>query len=82
MAEQIESDVDIDENRAKSAAKETGTDPVLIASGVSILLSLYLFYIKGNKRQGIFVGHWAPTFLALASYVKQKDALDEAKRAV
>lgn len=82
MAEQIDSDVDVDENRAKSAAKKTGGDPVLLASGVSILLSLYLFYVKGNKQQGIFVGHWAPTFLALASYFKQKDALDEAKRAV
>ena len=82
MAEQSRSDTDIDESRAKSAAKGTASDPILLASGVSILLSLYLFYVKGNEQQGIFVGHWAPTFLALASYTKQTDALEEAKRAV
>lgn len=71
MSEGMQSDVD--EGQAQSAATDVASDPVLLASGVSILLSLYLFYVRGNKLQGVFVGHWAPTFLAIGSYLRQED---------
>lgn len=82
MAEEIRSDVNVNEEQAKSATKKTAGDPALLAAGGSVLLSLALYYLKGNKQQGIFVGLWAPTFLAFASYFKQKEAAEEAKRAV
>lgn len=41
----------------------------LIASYVSIGISLAL-YLMGKKKDSIFVGHWAPTFLLLGLYRK------------
>jgi len=82
MAEQIGSDVDVDDRQAKSAAKSAGTDPAMLAAIGSVLLSLYIYYVSGNRQQGIFVGLWAPTFLAFASYLTQKDIDDQVSRAV
>lgn len=48
-------------------------DPVATLAAGSVLLSWYQFYVKGNTESGIFVGLWAPTLLAAASYVQQKD---------
>ncbi|RDI73043.1 hypothetical protein DWB78_06705 [Halopelagius longus] len=48
-------------------------DPVATLAAGSVLLSWYQFYVKGDKESGIFVGLWAPTLLAAASYVQQKD---------
>lgn len=73
---------EIDEGQAKTAAKQTGRDPVLLAALTSVVLSLYLNYIRGNQQQAVFVGLWPPTFLAFASYFKQKDAADKLDRAV
>ncbi len=41
----------------------------LIASYVSIGTAMILFFM-GKKKEGIFVGHWAPTFLLLGLYRK------------
>ena len=38
----------------------------LIASMLSVLGSLYLYFVTGDENLGIFVGLWAPT-LILAS---------------
>lgn len=79
MAEEIRSDVD--EQQAGSAAKSAGKDPGMLAALGSVLLSLYLYYVEGNKLQGIFVGLWAPTFLAFANYLRRRDVDDRLDRA-
>jgi len=47
-------------------------DPIAIAAIASVFLSLFTFYVRKNKQQGIFMGLWAPTLLALASYVQRR----------
>jgi hypothetical protein len=81
MAEGTQSDVDVDQGLAKSAASDAGTDPAILAAGASVALALYVYYVKGDKQQGIFVGHWAPTILAFAGYLRQKGIDDQIDRA-
>lgn len=42
--------------------------PILIAAGLSFLLSVYLWFL-GYKEEGIFVGLWVPTILSLGAFV-------------
>lgn len=42
--------------------------PVLIAAGLSFLLSVSLWF-AGFKEEGIFVGLWVPTILSLGAFV-------------
>jgi len=35
----------------------------LVASMLSIVGSLYLYFVLDNEMQGIFVGLWAPTLI-------------------
>ncbi|SFF86878.1 hypothetical protein SAMN04488063_0589 [Halopelagius inordinatus] len=60
------------EEIAEEAPMSAG-DPIATLAAGSVLLSWYQFYVKGNKESGIFVGLWAPTLLAAANYVQQKD---------
>lgn len=60
---------------------ETGADTALIASVVSVGLSLYAFFGRGDRELGIFVGLWAPTILTLSNHFKQRD-LERQLRAV
>jgi len=39
----------------------------LVAAGLSLLLSVYLWFVVGNKEQGTFVGLWVPSILALGA---------------
>jgi len=55
-------------------------DPVATAAVASVLFSWYNFYIRGEKQTGIFVGLWAPTLLAAASYLQQKDIIQKFKK--
>jgi len=55
-------------------------DPVATAAVGSVLLSWYQFYVKEDKESGIFIGLWAPTMLAAASYLQQKDIVTKLKR--
>ena len=48
------------------------SDTAVLAAGASVLFALYEFYIRGNKDRGIFVGHWAPTILAFATYLRNR----------
>jgi hypothetical protein len=41
---------------------------ILIAVAMSFFLSVYLWF-SGSKEQGIFVGLWVPSILALGTYV-------------
>ncbi|QCJ48445.1 hypothetical protein [Haloprofundus halophilus] len=63
-------------------AQESGADVALIASALSVALSWYQFYIRGNKTRGIFIGLWPPTFLAFASYMRQKGMADRLENSV
>jgi len=53
-------------------AAETGTDFALFASVVSVAMSLYAFFGRGDRELGIFIGLWAPTILTLANHFKQR----------
>ena len=56
----------------KDASKTT--DQIVLASSVaSIALSLYL-YNSGKRETGIFVGLWAPTILAVGTFLKASAA--------
>ena len=64
-----------------AVAERTSTDPAVAASAGSVVLSLYQYFVRGNKEAGIFIGLWAPTILAFASYARQtriSKALDRA----
>jgi hypothetical protein len=55
-------------------------DPVATAAAGSVLLAWYQFYVRDDKESGIFIGLWAPTMLAAASYLQQKDIVRKFKR--
>ncbi len=70
MLAMADQDMDTDE-KASTAA--------LSAAGLSILYSLYLFYVRGERSKGIFVGLWAPTILTIASYVEETNLTEKAQ---
>lgn len=45
---------------------------ILFAAFVSFLLSVALFF-GGNENQGIFVGLWVPSILALGGLLVRRD---------
>lgn len=53
------------------AAEETGTNPWIMASAGSVVLSWFFFFVAKRREAGLFVGLWAPTILAFASYFRQ-----------
>jgi len=67
------------EKMAESTPMSAG-DPVVGAAVLSVFYSWYRFYVKGEKESGIFVGLWAPTLLAAAGYMQQKDIVRKFKR--
>lgn len=60
----------------------TAGDPVATAAAGSVVLAWYQYYVKGDRQSGIFVGLWAPTLLAAASYLQQKQIVQKFKRGV
>lgn len=58
----------------------TAGDPVATAAVASVLYSWYNFYVKGDKEAAMFTGLWAPTLLAAASYLQQKNIVQKFKR--
>ena len=43
----------------------------LIASMLSVVGSLYLYFIGNNEMLGIFVGLWAPTLILATKEIEQ-----------
>lgn len=52
-------------------AERAGMNPAVMASAASVFLSWYLFFVRGDRNRGIFVGLWPPTILAFTSYFEQ-----------
>lgn len=52
--------------------EEVGADIALFGAAGSVLLAWYLFYGRGKRDHGLFVGLWPPTILAFASYLRGK----------
>ena len=85
LFEQQQSDVMDDETKSKGKNVADSTpasagDPVAVAAAASVLYSWYNYYIEGDKQRGIFVGLWAPTLLAAASYLQQKDLVRKVRQ--
>ena len=54
---------------ARTATREAGSRLLLfVAAGLSFVLSVSLWF-AGNELQGIFVGLWVPSILALGAIV-------------
>ena len=64
------------ERDVSGQAAEEVTDqamgPAVLASAASVGLSLYYYFVKGDRQLGAFVGLWPPTILAFASYFNQR----------
>ena len=69
------------QQEAMEATAETGTDPAVIASAASVVLSWYYFFVRGDREMGLFVGLWPPTIMAFASYFNQTRMSDMLQRA-
>ena len=41
-----------------------------VASMLSVLGSLYIYFVTGDKELGIFVGLWAPTLILAAKEIE------------
>jgi len=78
--DQPEADVKESAERMAERTPMSAGDPVATAAAGSVLYAWYKFYIKGDREGGIFVGLWAPTLLAAASYLQQKDIVRKVKR--
>ncbi|WP_254534636.1 hypothetical protein [Halomarina litorea] len=51
-------------------SEEYGADIALLGAAGSVLLAWFLFYGRGRREHGLFVGLWPPTILAFASYLR------------
>lgn len=51
---------------------EQAMGPAFVASAASVGLSLYYFFLRGERQLGAFIGLWPPTILAFASYFNQR----------
>jgi hypothetical protein len=62
------------------AAEQTGSDPWVLASAGSVVLSWFLYFVAKRREAGLFVGLWAPTIVAFASYFRQTRMHDAMQR--
>tara|TARA_B110000503_G_scaffold40474_1_gene66472 strand:- start:9115 stop:9294 length:180 start_codon:yes stop_codon:yes gene_type:complete len=45
---------------------------LLLCVLLSILLSVYLFFVEGKQMLAVFIGLWAPTIMGLINYINLK----------
>ncbi|ELZ17583.1 MULTISPECIES: hypothetical protein [Natrinema] len=62
---------DVTEKQPEAISDEA-MGPAVLASAASVGLSLYYYFIRGDRQLGTFVGLWPPTILAFASYFNQR----------
>jgi|AntRauTorcE11898_2_1112593.scaffolds.fasta_scaffold04680_5 hypothetical protein len=74
------SEVAEEAERMMDSVPTSAGDPIAMMAVGSVLFAWYKFYVKGDKEGGIFVGLWAPTMLAAASYLQQKNIVQKFKR--
>ena len=43
----------------------------IVASMLSVIGSLYIYFVNGNEDLGIFVGLWAPTLILAAREIEE-----------
>jgi hypothetical protein len=79
MSQKQESKAEEKSERMIESVPMSAGDPVATAAVVSVVYSWFKFYVRGDKQGGIFVGLWAPTLLAAASYLQQKDVVHKIK---
>ncbi len=60
------------QRRALETVEQSGRDPWTVASAVSVVLALFVYFVNKDREMGIFIGLWAPTILAFANYFKQQ----------
>ncbi len=49
----------------------SGKGPILMAAGLSFLVSVYLWFFV-DKAMGLFVGIWVPSILAFGAFLASK----------
>ena len=62
---------DVSEKRPEAISDEA-MGPAVLASAASVGLSLYYYFVRGERQLGTFIGLWPPTILAFASYFSQR----------
>jgi hypothetical protein len=67
-------------SREMEQPARAGSDVALMAAAVSVILSWYEFYYRGNRTSGIFVGLWPPTILSFANYLRQRGLESEIRQ--
>jgi hypothetical protein len=55
--------------QAGLAHKKTARILILLAAGLSMLLSIGIWFLADDKLAGIFVGTWVPSILALGAFL-------------
>lgn len=68
--------------RMVDAVPMSAGDPVASLAAASVAFSWYNYYVRDEKQYGIFVGLWAPTLFAAASYLQQKDLVRKLKKGI
>ena len=58
-----------------------GTTTVVMATSLASIALAVGIYLTGNKKGGIFVGLWAPTILAIGTYLNSDRTLQLQKEA-
>jgi hypothetical protein len=56
-----------------SAQKKAARILILLAAGLSMLLSIGIWFLADDKLAGIFVGTWVPSILALGTFLSASD---------
>jgi len=80
LFQQQESDSEEEGDEMVDSTPMSAGDPIATAAAASVVYAWYKFYMKGDKESGIFVGLWAPTLLAAAGYLQQKDVVRKVRQ--
>jgi len=53
----------------RTTSNSTARTLILVAALLSFALSVVLFFLDDDKANGIFVGIWVPSILALGAFI-------------
>jgi len=60
----------------RATSNSTARTLILVAALLSFALSVALFFLDDDKANGIFVGIWVPSILALGAFIAPPDSRD------